>query len=221
MRGLIDAREPMPISLFFDYFQLTAGNTALGSQLRGRGIVSPTSGNLYKNSGRLIDTIIKDIGPERRQVTIYVNGDVIVTATANGVDLQFDFREGDVVNKGISDLPAELGFGTSFLLASITWDDSGVRYIAREDGEPDHEIQILVDPTLQDAVFLSGLRGFRARTLAPMRMIPLGLHALSDSCAEEGSKPSTLTPHKGRFALTFTQRYFRSLSSTFRHKLMQ
>jgi hypothetical protein len=183
-------RDPIPIQIFFDYFRLTAGNQTLGEKLRARGTFVPV-GSAYRNAGNLIDEIIRDIGPERRQMTLYVGPTLHVetslspSESPNALTFTFeqaDNNDGNNIMLGVDELPAELGFGTSFVLRKIVWDPAGTRYIATEDGIPDHQLEIFVDASLEDQIFLSGLRGFSAIASTPVRMIPMPLAGQCGGC---------------------------------------
>src|ERR1043165_2075623 len=192
MRGRMIERaaagEPVPIQIFFDYFRLTASNQTLGEKLRARGTFVPI-GTAYRNVGNLIDEIIRDIGPERRQMTLYVGPTLLVETALSPAQspdtLTFTFaddNDGNNLMLGVDQLPPALGFGTSFVLRKIVWDTTGTRYIATEDGVPDHQLEIFVDASLEDMIFLSGLHGFSGLTSNPVRMIPMALAGECGGC---------------------------------------
>ncbi|WP_315805455.1 reprolysin-like metallopeptidase [Bradyrhizobium sp. SZCCHNS3002] len=182
--------DPIPIQIFFDYFRLTASNQSLGDKLRARGTFVPTA-RAYRNQGNLVDEIIRDIGPERRQMTLYIgpilNVETTLSPIASPDTLTFEFtqadeNDGNNIVLGVDELPPELGFGNTFVLRRIIWDPTGTRYIAIEDGVSDHQLEIFVDAALEDMIFLSGIRGFTGAIINPVRMVPMALAGQCGGC---------------------------------------
>lgn len=183
----VAAHDPVPIQIFFDHFQLTASNEAFGEKIRARGTFVPSGSNAYRNDGLLIDELIRDIGPERRQMTVYIGSILNVSTTVTANALAFAFQQendddGNNVVLGVDELPPELGFGNSFILRRIIWNADGTRYVATEDGVPDHQLEIFVDASLQDMIFLSSIRGFSGASVAPIRMMPFALTGQCGGC---------------------------------------
>ena len=160
MRMAALAGDAVPFDMFFIYFDLTPSNATLKNALLARGSFVPIGGaTAYHNVGPLIDYTITDLGPDHRTVSLFVGPAVTVEWTVTGTALELTFGDGQVL-LGVDQIPPELGFGTSFVLSSIVWDDGGVKYNAVEDGVPDHSLTLFVDVSLTDGAFLkSNLRG--------------------------------------------------------------
>jgi hypothetical protein len=173
-------KQAVSFSLFFDYFSLTASNSSLKDKLLARGSFVPAGSNAtFRNSGPIIDHTIADLGPEKRTLTLFVSPTVIVNWSLNVSRLDLAFSDGNVM-LGVDQMPPELGFGTSFILTSISWDETGVKYYAVEDGVPDHTVVLFVDVSLTDGAFLKS----RLRAQPPsgrMRLLARSM-ALDSNC---------------------------------------
>ena len=155
--------------IFFNYFSLTGNNGSLGKQLRDRGSFRSSGANSYVNLGNVISETIYDIGPDRRQMTLYIAPELNADYTSTAAELDISFGDGEIL-LGIDELPEELGYGTSFVLCRILWNLAGARYFAEEDGLPENRLEIFVDVTLDETVLLAGLRGLLTRSALPVRM---------------------------------------------------
>lgn len=184
----------IPFELFFDYFQLTAGNAELKDKLLARGSFVPTvSTSEYRNSGPLIDHTATDVGPEGRTVNMFIAPIVTVGWSYTAGKLEITFKEGDVI-LGVDQMPPELGFGNSFMLVSIVWDERGVRYIAQEDGAPDHVLILFVDVGLTEGTFVkSALRA--SPNSAKIRLLARSI-SVDRGCCDgfEANNPSPAGP---------------------------
>ncbi|WP_447785297.1 zinc-dependent metalloprotease family protein [Pseudomonas germanica] len=169
LNTLATDRLAISFDIFFNYFSLAGNNSSLTKQLRDRGSFYSSGANSYVNLGNVISGTIYDIGPDRRQMTLYIAPQLTVSFSSTASELDISFGDGEIL-LGIDELPEELGYGTSFVLRRILWNAAGARYFAEEDGLPENRLEIFVDVTLNETVFVAGIRGLLKRDAMPVRL---------------------------------------------------
>ncbi|MCA8953907.1 MAG: hypothetical protein KDE27_30635 [Planctomycetes bacterium] len=140
----LNRNSAFPFHRLFDFMSLSASNRELEMQMRARGDIRFADGAFENVSDDPIDTVVRDVDSQGNNIELYVDTELRGRANRTGAVLGLVFESANAL--AIVDfLPPALGFGNRFLAAELTFSDSKVDFLLREEDEPTHQLVISLD----------------------------------------------------------------------------
>lgn len=193
---------PFPLATVFEFITLTEANQSLQKALVDRGEFVRTAEMLWRNTGRIINKVMYDIGQQLDHLRLYVPREVTFALSNEDEVITLDLSPSRILV--IFFEPPAPGVGQRFVITALTIEESRWSYSGVNDDDSSQTIEIVVDLTLEPQSFRrpkSDFRGFEKSNVL-LQSRPKVLQSGTDCTCCNSFKPVRPRPAPGARLIT-------------------